>query len=153
MTFSEGSQGTGVGTQENANPIKDVVSLGRGRLPHPHAPGRSHAHWSNAKQGAGSRARRGGLSAISESGVGAGISLEKPSGGSCGGSPGTVHSAPAQRRAGKQLRKVKEQKEAERLQSGWGSALRLGRARCVLWEPGSRSPVLLVEQPVHREAS
>lgn len=35
LTFSEGSRRTGIGTQQNANPIKDNVSLGRGRLPVP----------------------------------------------------------------------------------------------------------------------
>lgn len=77
LTFSEGSRPTGVGTQQNDNPIKDVVSLGRGRLPSP-APGRPRTHWLNAKQGAGLRARLGGSGRFRSRESGLGFHWESP---------------------------------------------------------------------------
>lgn len=139
LTFNEGSRRTGVGTQLNVNPIKDMVSLGRGRLPSP-APGRPRAHWLNAKQGAGLRARRGGSGRFRSRESGLGFHWESPAVVAAADPPRTVCGAPAQPWAGEQLRKVAERKEVERPQSGRGSVLGLGRARRVPWEPGSRSP-------------
>lgn len=87
-----------------------------------------------------------GLGALGDFGVGSrGWDFAgKPSSGSCGGSPGTARRAPGQPRAGEQLRKVEERKEAESQQSGRAQR-RCWAGRGVPREPGSPSPGALHE--------
>lgn len=137
MTFSEGSGRTGIGTQQNANPIKDNVSLGRGKAAHPPTrPRQASRSLVESMAGGGAEGPGRRLLAISESGVRAGISQGKPSGCSCGGS------RPCPPRAGAAWgRRAAPQSSGAR--GGGAPAKWSGLARGLLWErcaQGARRP-------------
>lgn len=136
LTFSEGSRRTCLGTQQNANPIKDSVSLGRGWLPS--GAGKASRPLVECKAGGGAEGPGRGLQAISESRVGAGISQGKPSGCSCGGSLGTVRHAPGQPRAGGSSAKSRTERRRSAGQVvGLSAGAGLGWERCAqgAWIP------------------
>lgn len=133
LTFSEGSQRTGIGTQRTLILLKMWCHWG-GEA----APPRWHASLSLVECKAGGRGQGPceGARAVLESGVGAGISQGKPGRGGCGRSSGTGRRArPAQGwRAAPQSRGAK----GGGAPAKWpGSAPGLGWARCArgAWVP------------------
>lgn len=152
LTFSEGSRRTGVGTQQNCNPIKDMVSLGRGRLPSP-APGRPRTHWLNAKQGAGLRARRGGSGRFRSRESGLGFHWESPAAVAAADPPALSAARPPSPGLASSSAKSRSERRWSAHQvvgaPRWGW---VGRGVC----PGSLDPGALVprvERSVPREAS
>lgn len=115
-----------------------MVSLGRGRLP-PFA-GRPRAHWLNAKQGAGPRARPGGSGRFRSRESGLGFHRESPAVAAAADPPALPAARPASPGLASSSAKSRRERRRKALKVVGLSAAAGWAGRGVLREPGSRGP-------------